>query len=224
LRRSFSLPLVLILAVSCTHSNHEEKRPANAATSETGFVPIFNGKDLTGWVYGSSVGRGYGVRDGAIYCTPTDGGNLFTEKQYANFILRFEFKLTAGANNGIGIRAPIKGNAAYLGMEIQILDDSAPRYAHLRPEQYCCSIYDVVPAERGHLKPLGQWNDEEITADGRHIKVVLNGATVVDANLDDVKDPIKLVKHVGLQNKSGHIGFLGHGAEVVFRNLRIKEL
>jgi len=122
------------------------------------------------------------------------------------------------------LRVVIEGNAAYNGMEIQVLDDSGSKYTKLRPEQYHGSIYDLVAAERGHQKPVGQWNEEQITADGRHVKVVLNGATIVDANLDDIKDPAKLAKHPGLWRTSGHIGFLGHGAAVEFRNLRIKEL
>jgi 3-keto-disaccharide hydrolase len=211
---------VVLFSVGCAHSS----RATHAGGGEKDFVPIFNGKDLTGWTYGNKAGEGYRVKDGVIYCTVADGGNLFTEKEYANFVLQFDFKLTAEANNGIAIRAPLQGNAAYLGMEIQVLDDTGKKYAKLRPEQYCGSIYDVVAAERGHLKPVGEWNSEEITADGRHIKVVLNGATIVDADLDNVKDPAKLAKHPGLQNKSGHIGFLGHGAEVEFRNLKVKEL
>jgi hypothetical protein len=223
------LPIALtLLALVCGCTSHEPATTQAAASSDEGFVDLFNGKDLAGWVYGFRAGEGYKVRTDegtpVIYCTVADGGNLYAEKEYANFVLRFEFKLTPGANNGIGIRAPLKGNAAYLGMEIQVLDDSAPQYAKLRPEQYHGSIYDVVAAERGHQKPVGEWNEEEITADGRHIKVMLNGATIVDANLDDVKDPAKLKKHPGLANKAGHIGFLGHGAEVEFRNLRVKEL
>jgi len=211
--------VALHIVVGCSHSPGR-----NPASSSNDFVPIFNGKDLTGWTYGNKAGEGYRVKDGVIYCTVADGGNLYTEKEYANFVLQFDFKLTPEANNGIGIRAPLKGNAAYLGMEIQILDDTGKKYANLHPEQYCGSIYDVVAAERGHLKPVGEWNSEEITADGRHIKVVLNGAMIVDAWLNNVKDPAKLAKHPGLQNKSGHIGFLGHGAEVEFRNLKVKEL
>jgi hypothetical protein len=217
------LPLVLAAAPQDPAAAPHDATPAPAG-SEQGFTPIFNGHDLTGWVYGHKTGDGYRVRDGAICSTRTDGGNLYTEKEYPNFVLRFQFKLTPNANNGIGIRAPLQGNAAYQGMEIQVLDDSGSMYTHLRPEQYHGSIYDVVAAKKGHQKPVGQWNDEEITADGRHVKVVLNGATIVDANLDDIKDPAKLAKHPGLQNKTGHIGFLGHGAEVEFRNLRIKQL
>jgi hypothetical protein len=206
---------------------------------ERDFKPLFNGKDLTGWRYGSrrgapnKTGKGYQVEKGVLFTTKEDGGNLFTEKEYANFILRFEFKLTENANNGIGIRAPLEGDAAYAGMEIQVLDDSGSEYANLLPGQYHGSIYRVVPAKRGFQKPVGEWNSEEIRAEGRHITVILNGTTIVDANLDDVKDEEVLKEHRdlskpegsrGIANTKGHIGLLGHGARVEFRNIRIKEL
>src|SRR5438045_3405330 len=193
-------------------------------SAEPGFAPLFDGT-LNGWKLMGGKGSGYVPKDGVLVCPADGGGNLFTEKEYANFILRFEFRLSAGGNNGIGIRAPLEGRASYQGMEIQILDDDHPKYqGKIRPAQYHGSIYDVVPAEHGFKKPTGEWNAEEITADGRHIKVVLNGHTIVDANLDDVKDPELLKRHPGLQRKSGHIGFLGHGTLVEFRNVRIKEL
>jgi hypothetical protein len=197
---------------------------------EEGFTSLFNGKDLSGWIYGKRAGgenksgAGYQVADGAIYCTVKDGGNLYTEKEYGDFTFRFEFKLTENANNGIGIRAPLTDDSAYVGMEIQVLDDSGSQYKNLRPEQYHGSIYDCFAAKRGHQKPVGEWNEEEITAKGRQVTVKLNGVVIVDANLDDIKDEAKLKKHPGLANKKGHIGFLGHGARVEFRNLRIKEL
>ena len=199
-------------------------------TQEKGFKSLFNGKDLKGWVYGlrqgteNKHGVGYRAANGIIYCTSEDGGNLFTEKEYGDFILRLEFKLEPNANNGIGIRAPLEGDAAYVGMEIQVLDDSGSNYQSLRPAQYHGSIYDVVAAKRGSLKPVGEWNSEEITAKGRRITVKLNGNTIVDANLDDVKDEAVLEKHSGLARSKGHIGFLGHGSRVEFRNIRIKEL
>jgi hypothetical protein len=98
--------------------------------TEPGVTSIFNGRDLTGWVYGrrgageNKSGKGYQVENGVIFSTKEDGGNLYTEKAYANFVLRFEFRLTENANNGIGIRAPLEGDAAYVAMEIQVLDDS----------------------------------------------------------------------------------------------------
>jgi hypothetical protein len=197
---------------------------------EEGFTSIFNGKDLSGWVYGkrgsgeNKSGAGYAVENGVVFCTVKDGGNLYTEKEFGDFTLRFDFKLTENANNGIGIRAPLEGDSAYVGMEIQVLDDSGSQYKNLRPEQYHGSIYDCFACKRGFQKPVGEWNTEEITAKGRQVTVTLNGTVIVDANLDDIKDEAKLKKHPGLANKKGHIGFLGHGARVEFRNLRVKEL
>jgi hypothetical protein len=225
------VPILFALTVAGCTAEHRDSSSTTAA-GEKGFVRIFNGQNLDGWVYGTTNGHfnkagvGYQVdpQQGTVYSTDKDGGNLFTAREYDNFILRFEFRLTPNANNGIGIRAPLDGNASYFGLEIQVLDDSGSKYTKLRPEQYHGSIYDLVAAERGHLKPVGEWNDEEITADKRHIVVKLNGAKIVDANLDDIKDPTKLSKHPGLWRTTGHIGFLGHGAAVEFRNLRIREL
>ncbi|MCX7015832.1 MAG: DUF1080 domain-containing protein, partial [Candidatus Sumerlaeota bacterium] len=188
---------------------------------EEGFASLFNGKDLTGWAGDT---KGYVVQDGTIVCEK--GGNLFTEKEYGDFILRLEFKLPPAGNNGVGIRAPLGKNAAYAGMEIQVLDDPDPKYKDIKPWQHCGSVYGVVPAEPGHLKPTGEWNSYEITAKGRRIKVVLNGATVVDADLDQASanGTIDGKEHPGLKLASGHIGFLGHGSPVAVRDIRIKDL
>ncbi|MEZ5399423.1 MAG: DUF1080 domain-containing protein [Bryobacteraceae bacterium] len=199
----------------------------SAAGVEKGFTPLFDGKTLNGWtlVDKGKPGMGYIVQDGAIVCPKDGGGNLLTDKEFANFVLRFDFKFEPGGNNGIGIRAPVAGDIAYTGMEIQVLDHDHERYkGKLKPTQYHGSIYDVVPAKTGALKPAGEWNSEEIMADGRHIKVTLNGKVIVDANLDDVKDPAVLKKHPGLTRTSGRVGFLGHGSLVEFRNIRIKDL
>ncbi len=197
----------------------------SAAGAEPGFVSLFDGKTLDGWQISGQKGSGYKVENGLLVCPADGGGNLFTTKEYVNFVLRFEFRLFEGSNNGIGIRAPLEGDAAYMGMEIQILDDGAPRYqGKLRPAQYHGSIYDVIAAKQGFKKPTGEWNHEEITAKGRLIKVELNGTTIVDADLDSVSDPAVLKKHPGLARTSGHIGLLGHGTRVEFRNFRIREL
>jgi len=216
--------------------------PAAATTAqrpEPGFTSLFNGKDLTGWVYGrrgggeNKSGKGYQIDNGIIYSTKEDGGNLYTEKEYSDFVFRFDVRLTENANNGIGIRAPLEGDAAYAGIEIQVLDDSGSQYTSLRPYQYHGSIYGMVAPKRGFQKPVGEWNSEEIRAQGRHITVTLNGTAIVDANLDDVKDEEMLKTHRdlskpegsrGIGNTKGHIGFLGHGARVEFRDIRIKEL
>jgi hypothetical protein len=192
--------------------------------SGAGFVSLFDGQSLNGWKLVAKRGEGYGVKDGMIYCAKGGGGYLYTDKEFSDFIFRFEFKLEPGSNNGVGIRAPLEGDPAYVAMEIQILEDSDPKYARLRPAQYHGSIYDVVPAKRGALKKPGEWNQEEIIAQGRHVKVVLNGQIIVNANLNDVTDRQALQKHPGLLRERGHIGFLGHNDYVEFRNIRLKEL
>jgi HEAT repeat protein len=190
-----------------------------------GFVSIFNGRNLDNWIGNK---ESYVVEDAMIVVKPGSGsgGNLYSEKEYSDFVLRFEFQLTPAANNGLGIRAPLKGDAAYVGMELQILDDTAPVYANLQPYQYHGSVYGVIPAKKGFQKPVGEWNYEEVTVQGTKIKVELNGTVIVDG---DIAGPIENGTmdhndHPGLKNKTGHIGFLGHGSELKFRNLRIKEI
>ena len=201
----------------------------SAPKAEDGFADLFNGKDLTGWI--GSV-NGYGAEDGKIICKRRGGGNLYAAKQYDNFVLRFEFKLPPGANNGVGLRVPYDPvnaprkfhDAAYHGMEIQLLENTARGYANLKDYQYHGSIYDLVPAVRGYQKAPGTWNYEEITANGDHVVVKLNGKTIVDANLKTGTPKKKWPRHPGLFRKRGYIGFLGHGARIEFRNIRIKEL
>ncbi len=198
-----------------------------AGPAEEGFVSLFDGETLHGWllVYGKKSGRGYIVEDGSIVCPADGGGNLLTVREFANFIFRFEFRMEPGGNNGVGIRAPLAGDIAYSGMEIQIIDDDHPKYkGWLKPVQRHGSIYDVVPAKPGYLRPAGEWNQQEIVADGRRIQVRLNGHLILDADLDEITDPAVLKKHPGLARTSGHIGFLGHGTRVEFRNIRIREL
>jgi hypothetical protein len=213
------LPLVLAALAAAPTAT-----PTPPADDEKGFVSLFDGKTLDGWQIIGQQGPGYVVVDGVLVCPRNGGGKLFTNKEYANFILRFQYRLEPGGNNGIGLRAPLEGDAAYSGMESQVLDDYSPQYANLEPGQYHGSIYKVLPAKRGAPKKWGEWNTEEIVCDGRHIKVTVNGQVTVDGNLDDVKDPETLKAHPGMQRDRGYVGFLGHGAHVEFRDIRIKEL
>jgi 3-keto-disaccharide hydrolase len=201
---------------------------ADEPKTEDGFTPIFDGKTLDGWQGGKD---GHIVEDSCIVSQPKGSGNLATVKQYSDFDLKFEFKLTPGANNGIGIRVPdeVPGerlDPAFKGMEIQVLDDSNERYKGIKEWQHHGSVYGVVPAKTGFLKPAGEWNSEEIIARGKHIQVILNGETIVDADVAKASEngTLDSKEHPGLKRDSGHICFCGHGAEVWFRNLRIKEL
>lgn len=219
LRKFAFLSLCLaVLSATLSPGFAEESKPAD----ESGFKPLFDGKTLEGW---EGDTEGYEVRDGAIVCVPSKGGFLYTDKDYSDFAFRFEFKLgQPNANNGIGIRVPVPvGDPAYSGMEIQVLDEN---YKGIAPYQAHGSVYGIVAAKRGHQKPNGEWNEQEIRIKDRHITVTLNGVVIVDANLDEATKDGTLDKkeHPGLKRETGRISFCGHGAEVSFRNVRLKDL
>lgn len=192
-----------------------------------GYKILFDGTNMHQWTGNTTD---YIIEDGNMAIRPKpgkgSGGNLFTKEEFSDFIFRFEFQLTPGANNGLGIRAPLEGDAAYQGMELQILDNDAPIYKKLHVYQYHGSIYGTYPAKRGYLKPTGEWNYQEVIAKGPKIKVILNGTVILDADITEFKKngtPDKK-QHPGLLRDSGHIGFLGHGSPLQFRNIRIKDL
>ena len=198
---------------------------STSRASEKGFTSLFDGKSLKGWTLLGKKGDGYLVRDGKIVCASGGGGNLLSDKDYSDFVLRLEYRVGPGGNNGIGIRAPFTDKqVAYFGMEIQVLDDDHPKYANLKPWQFCGSVYGVVPAKRGAIEPANEWNKMEIEAQGRHMKVTLNGKVVVNTDLNAVTEAETIESHPGFLRSSGRIGFLGHNDEVEFRNIRIKEL
>lgn len=203
--------------------------PYELSEEETaeGFVALFDGVSMNKWTGNT---QDYVSEDGVIALYPSHnyGGNLYTKDEYGNFVLRFEFQLTAGANNGLGIRTPMGVDAAYHGMELQILDNEDPIYKDLAIYQYHGSVYGVIPAKRGFLKPLGEWNVQEVVAYGNHIKVTLNGEVILDGDIYEAsnggEETADHQQHPGLLNAKGHIGFLGHGSALKFRNIRIKEL
>jgi hypothetical protein len=196
-----------------------------AASAEEGFEPLFDGVSLDGWVLLGQHGDGYVVRDGKIVCPPGSGGNLLSASEYSDFVLRFEFKLESGSNNGLCIRCPLAWrNLAYDGNELQIIDNSAPRYAEIKPWQKHGSLYDVAPAKTGALRPVGEWNSQEVTVQGPKIRVMLNGKTILDVDTREVRDRSMLARHPGLRRARGHVGFLGHNEPVEFRSVRIRPL
>lgn len=203
-----------------------------------GFELLFDGHTLENWE-GNTVD--YIPVDGNIRVSAQygSGGNLYTKKEYSDFIFRFEFCFEApGVNNGIGIRTEIGKDAAYHGMEIQVLDHDAPIYKGLREYQVHGSVYGIIPAKRITHRPLGEWGEEEIRIVGDEITVTVNGEVIVKGNIRKAckghnVDPdgsnrnpytVDHLNHPGLFNKSGRIAFCGHGPGVKFRNIRIKDL
>lgn len=189
---------------------------------DDGFKSVFNGKDFDGW---AGPIENYEVKDGAIICKPRKGGTIYTKDEYSDFAARLEFKLPPGGNNGLAIRYGGSGDTAYAGMcELQVLDDGAPQYSKLDPRQAHGSAYGMAAAHRGYLRPVGEWNFQEVTVKGSTIKVELNGTVILNTDLSTVTEFMAKSAHPGKDRKSGHFGFAGHSDPVQFRNIRIKPL
>jgi hypothetical protein len=232
---------------------------------DEGFTSLFNGKDLSGWTGSDAykvetidmkLNNGTVAKVPVLVCDPSknSGGNLVTEKQYRNFVLRFEFLMPENGNNGVGIRVPdANSDAAYNGMcELQLLDDGGSWYYDkekkqdkLKPYQYTGSVYGIVPSRRdnfdcqiwgkeknfsgggSYVRKCGMWNFEEIRVIGSEIEVYLNGYLITKADVSKFKgdgDTPDKRKHPGLHREKGHIGWCGHGSRVMWKNIRIKEL
>ena len=185
-----------------------------------GFRSLFNGKDLSGW---QATGKKevWGTDKDVIYCQGGGGGWLLTDKEYGDFELRLEYKLPKMGNSGVGLRTPLQGDPAYVGMEIQLIDDE--NWKTLQTWQHTGSIYNVVPAAKQANKPIGEWNAMKITCKGSKVKVELNGETLVDADLKDYEKE-HAAKHPGIKRDKGHVGFQSYNFRVEFRNVFIKEL
>ncbi len=193
-----------------------------AKQGETGFTPIFNGKNFDGW---SGPIDNYEIKDGAIVCKAGKGGTIYTKEEFGDFVVRLEFKLPPGGNNGLAIRYPGQGDPAYTGMcELQILDNEAEKYSKLDARQYHGSAYGMIPAARGFHRGPGEWNFQQVTVKGSSIEVELNGTQILNGDVGKVTEFMANTPHPGKGRPSGHFGFAGHSDPVMFRNVRVKKL
>ena len=193
-----------------------------AAKVGDGFQPAFDGKTFEGW---AGPTQNYQIVDGAVSCQAGKGGTIYTEKEYQDFSARLEYKLPAGGNNGLAVRYPGTGDSAYTGMcELQILDDTAAKYAKLDPRQSNGSAYGMAAATQGYLRPVGEWNFMLVTAKGPTLEVELNGTRILNTDLSKVTEFMANRPHPGKDRTEGHFGFCGHGDAVSFRNVAIKPL
>jgi hypothetical protein len=217
------VPAIRQLALRTMLNASGPNAPLPADSDETGFESLFNGRDLSGW-----QGAGSEVVDGVIICHGHHGSYLgSTRSDFSNFILRFEVKFSPGANNGLNFRTD-----GPTWNELQILDDTHPLFHDIKPWQSHGSLYGVAPAKRGYLKPTGEWNAEEVIADGTKIKVTLNGTAILDLDLAqfDLDKCADGTAHPGLRRTTGGLGWLGHlnssetPGPVYLRNIRLKRL
>lgn len=194
-----------------------------AAQGATRFERVFDGASFDGW---SGALDGWEIEGGALRCKRGSGGTLYTRREYADFAARVEFLLPPGGNNGLAIRYPGEGDAAYSGMcELQVLDSEDARYAKLDARQFHGSAYGMAAAQRGYLRPPGEWNFQEILVRGSTIQVEVNGTRILETDLATVKEAMyPLEKFAGRLRASGHFGFAGHDDPVAFRNVLLRSL
>lgn len=194
-----------------------------APIDEPGFVPLFDGKTIDGRQVIGGKPEAWKVEDGRLVCEGHGGGWLASRRDYGDFELRLEFRLSPGSNSGVYLRAPADtSHISRTGMEIQLLDETHPRHRDIQPWQKTGSIYHVVPAEPGHGRPIGDWNSLAIRAEGKRLVVTLNGHVVVDDRID--RHPELDAEHPGLKRASGRIGLQSHNDRVEFRNVRVREV
>ncbi|MDP6761901.1 MAG: DUF1080 domain-containing protein [Planctomycetota bacterium] len=186
------------------------------------FEALFDGASLAGW---KGATDGYEIVDGALACKAGSGGNLFHERVLGDCTLELEIQLPPGGNNGLALRYPGAGNPAYAGMcELQVLENTHPKYAELDPRQYHGSAYGQVAAERGYQRAVGAWNHQRVTLSGHRITVELNGTPILDHDISTVEELMGSPDHyAGRLRTSGHFGFAGHGDPVRFRRIGVRE-
>ncbi len=212
-RREFILGTVLAAAA-----------PGAALAAQQQFVKLYNGQDLSGWHVKGGKAEAWKANGEMISCVAPGGGWLASDKEYGDFVLRLEYRIGPGGNSGVGIRFPAEGDPAHVGMEIQILDDSDPKYANLNPAQYNGGIYYQSPAKTKAAKAPGEWNRYVIRCQGPKITIRLNGTVIQDVNVEEFTKGQGGHKALAERPRKGMVGLQSHGDQVDFRNIEIREL
>jgi hypothetical protein len=245
--RGFVSVSVAVIALSLSVCLAQESNQLSKEEQDQGFVSLFNGKDLAGWVVMGKKEQ-WTAADGLLKCLGGPGGWLRTEKEYTDFELRLEFNNTPETNSGVFLRATENGNPAFTGMEIQIMDDAGNKDP---AKGSTGAAYAAIAPAVIATKPPGEWNSYDITLKGMQLKVILNGQTLYDVDLSDPKLNEEVAQSAveGLKAriakaekegkkpptepeykpfperaKMGFIGLQNHGHEIEFRNIRIKVL
>jgi hypothetical protein len=244
LRRSL-LPLLVLSGIVLSQQARDTNPPPNTPTAKEakeGWKLLFDGKTMNGWRGAYMTGlpkRGWSVRDGMLIVRESGGGeaafggDIVTIREYGNFELKVDFKLTEGANSGIKYfvtEQQPKTPGSAIGLEYQLLDDARHPDAKLgiNGNRTLASLYDLMPATNKKVNPIGEWNHARILVKGRHVEHWLNGIKVLDYERGGKeflahKAESKFKDRPGFgEAKKGHILLQDHGNQVFFRNIKIR--
>jgi hypothetical protein len=212
--------------------------PASAADNELtakekkdGWILLFDGKTLSGWTTNTQEPGRRPVEDHCINPHKCGGYMMIHDKQWDDFVLSLDFKITKGCNSGVFVRTfplePLPGkDVGFNGIEVQILDTDDAGYTDVG------AIYDLVKPAKNAMKPAGEWNHYVITCNKNIITVELNGKKVTEMNLDEWTQPNKrpdgtdhkfdhAFKH---HPRKGYIGLQDHGSDCWFKNIKLLPL
>src|SRR5262249_43111912 len=179
--------LALVLAWALTVWHPADLRGDDKIANKDGFVPLFGVPTWT--IHKGRTNTWAFTDDGTIFTVRGGGGWLMTKKQYADFELRLQIKMSKGADTGIAIRSSLDVDPSFEGTQIQFVDED--RSKGWPREDRTGGIWDVVAPEKENVtKPIGEWNDLHITAKGRQVNVKINGTQVLDVNLGKFKDRV----------------------------------
>jgi hypothetical protein len=228
-------PLLLVLTLACSSF------AAFSADASAEFVRLFpKDGEPEGWLVRkwddlkspADAGVHWKVENGVLHGSEPRGTWLVSEKEYGDFVLEFEWKLGKRGNSGTALRAPLFGDPAFDGMELQMVD---PRYypsnMTVTPAELTGSLYKAVAPTAQLLKPM-DWNKYQITCKGSSVKVILNGEQILDVDLEQQTKPTKRHDNTDApplkdRPRKGHLGFQElsrEGGHVQIRNARIKVL
>lgn len=192
---------------------------------EPGFLTLFDGQFFGGWKLGAGAKEGFALVDGALFFRAGTDGRMFTEREYADFVLRFDVRAEAGGYAGLALRAPMEGDPSVLGMEMQL---GPGRIGIARGELGDHgSLVGVASSSRAHggyYRGDRGWNEQEVVVQGRRVRSTLNGRLILDVDVNELSDPKVLVTRPGLLRDRGHVGLLTRDGGVEVRNIRIREL
>lgn len=226
-------------------------QPNTLTTKEKrdGWKLLFDGKTTAGWrgAYRDKFpAAGWMVEDGTLSIAKTDGresrnaGDIVTDSEYSNFDLRFEFRLTEGANSGLKyfvVENPPKPAGSAFGLEYQVLDDAKHPDAKMGRDgnRTVGSLYDLKTAQNKQINSIGQWNLGRVLVKGTHVEHWLNGKKVLEyeRGSEDFRKLVAMSKYTTPaynangrfgEAPKGHILLQDHGDKVSFRDIKIKEL
>jgi hypothetical protein len=216
------------LWLSAARADDNELTPEDKAA---GWTLLFDGKTLDGWLRSDGKQPTRGLEDGAINPHGCGAYMLVYDKEFTNFELQLDFKVTMNCNSGIFVRTyPLKPrvgkDVGFNGIEVAI-DDGIKEGYHATG-----AIYDLSPVLVDATKPTGKWNHIDVTCNKGQITVVLNGQQVNSVDLDKFTEPNK--RPNGTAHKfdvvyqkhprHGYIGLQDHGSPCWFKNIKLRPL